>query len=41
LINVNVVKVSDKRFLGVRVEFPDSPPLVLIVGRKASSCVVS
>jgi uncharacterized protein YunC (DUF1805 family) len=34
LINVNVVKVSDKRFLGVRVEFPDSPPLVLIVAEK-------
>jgi len=34
LINVGTVKVGDKRFLGVRVELPDSPPLVLIVADK-------
>jgi uncharacterized protein YunC (DUF1805 family) len=34
LINVDTVKVGDKKFLGVRVELPDSPPLVLIVADK-------
>jgi uncharacterized protein YunC (DUF1805 family) len=34
LINVDVVRVGDKKFLGVRVELPDSPPLVLIVADK-------
>ena len=34
MINVGTVKVGDKRFLGVRVELPDSPPLVLIVADK-------
>jgi len=34
LINVDAVRVGDKKFLGVRVELPDSPPLVLIVAEK-------
>lgn len=34
MINVDVVRVGDKKFLGVRVELPDSPPLVLIVTDK-------
>jgi len=34
LINVDVVRVGDKRFLGVRVELPESPPLLLIVADK-------
>jgi len=31
---VDAVRVGDKKFLGVRVELPDSPPLVLIVAEK-------
>ncbi|MGQ9538301.1 MAG: YunC family protein [Candidatus Bathycorpusculaceae bacterium] len=34
LINVAFVKVNGKRCLGVRVELPDSPPLLLIVAEK-------
>lgn len=34
MINVDVVSVGNKKFLGVRVELPDSPPLVLIVTDK-------
>lgn len=34
MINVDVVSVGNKKFLGVRVELPDSPPLVLIVADK-------
>ena len=31
---MDAVRVGDKKFLGVRVELPDSPPLVLIVAEK-------
>ena len=31
---MDVVSVGNKKFLGVRVELPDSPPLVLIVTDK-------
>ena len=31
---MDVVRVGDEKFLGVRVELPDSPPLVLIVTDK-------
>jgi len=34
LISVAQVKVGDKTYLGIRVELPDSPPLVLIVAEK-------
>jgi uncharacterized protein YunC (DUF1805 family) len=34
LINVASVKVGDKACLGVRVELPESPPLLLIVAEK-------
>jgi len=36
LISVDRLKVDDKACLGVRVELPGSPPLVLIVVEKAS-----
>lgn len=34
MINVTTVKVDDKRFLGLRVDLPESPPLLLIVADK-------
>jgi len=34
LINVAQVKVGNKTYLGVRVELPNSPPLLLIVAEK-------
>ncbi len=34
LINVSQVKIGDKICLGIRVELPDSPPLVLVVAEK-------
>lgn len=34
MISVAQVKVGDKACLGVRVELPDSPPLVLVVAEK-------
>jgi len=34
LINVTSVKVDDKTCLGVKVELPNSPPLLLIVAEK-------
>jgi len=34
LINVDMVRVGDKKFLGVRVELPNSPPLLLIMADK-------
>jgi uncharacterized protein YunC (DUF1805 family) len=34
MINVAKVKVGDKTCLGVKVELPDSPPLLLIVAEK-------
>ncbi len=34
LINVSQVKIGDKTCLGIRVELPDSPPLVLVVAEK-------
>jgi len=34
LINVASVKVGDKACLGVKVELPESPPLVLIIAEK-------
>jgi len=34
LISVDCLKVGDKACFGVRVELPDSPPLVLIVAEK-------
>ncbi len=34
MINVASVKVGDKACLGVKVELPESPPLVLIIAEK-------
>ena len=34
MISVAQVKVGNKTCLGVRVELPDSPPLLLIVAEK-------
>lgn len=34
MINVASVKVGDKTCLGVKVELPDSPPLLLIIAEK-------
>lgn len=34
MINISSVKVDGKVFSGVRVNLPESPPLVLIVGEK-------
>jgi len=34
LINVASVKVGDKACLGVKVELPESPPLLLVVAEK-------
>jgi len=34
MINISSVKVDGKVFSGVRVDLPESPPLVLIVGEK-------
>ena len=34
MINVTSVKVDDKTCLGVKVELPNSPPLLLIVAEK-------
>ena len=34
MINVTTVKVEDKTFLGLRVDLPESPPLLLIVAEK-------
>jgi len=33
MINAAPVKIEDKTAIGLRVELPDSPPLVLIIGR--------
>lgn len=33
MINVTPLKIEDKTALGLRVELPDSPPLILIIGR--------
>lgn len=34
MINVTTVKVDDKTFTGLRVDLPESPPLLLIVADK-------
>ena len=34
MINISSVKVDGKVFSGVKVDLPESPPLVLIVGEK-------
>ena len=34
MINITSLKVDGKAFLGVRVELPDSPPLLLVVAEK-------
>jgi uncharacterized protein YunC (DUF1805 family) len=34
MINVTTVKIEDKTFLGLRVDLPESPPLLLIVADK-------
>ena len=34
MINISSVKVDDKVFSGIKIELPESPPLVLIVGEK-------
>jgi uncharacterized protein YunC (DUF1805 family) len=34
MINVSSVKVDGKVFSGVKIDLPESPPLVLIVGEK-------
>jgi len=34
MINISSVKVNGKVFSGVKIELPESPPLVLIVGEK-------
>lgn len=33
MINVTSLKIDDKVAVGLRVDLPDSPPLLLIVGR--------
>ena len=33
MINVTPLKIDDKAAIGLRVDLPDSPPLLLIVGR--------
>ncbi len=33
MINVTPLKIDDKVAVGVRVDLPDAPPLLLIVGR--------
>ncbi len=33
MINVTPLKIDDKVAVGLRVDLPDSPPLLLIVGR--------
>ena len=33
MINVTQLKIEDKIAVGLRVDLPDSPPLILIVGR--------
>jgi len=33
MIDVTPVKIKDKTAIGLRVELPDSPPLILIMGR--------
>ena len=33
MIDVTPLKIEDKTALGLRVDLPDSPPLVLIIGR--------
>jgi len=33
MINMTPLKINDKVAVGLRVELPDSPPLLLIVGR--------
>jgi len=34
MIDVTPLKIEDKTALGLRVQLPDSPPLVMIVGEK-------
>jgi len=34
MINISSVKVDAKVFSGVKIELPESPPLVLIIGEK-------
>lgn len=34
MISVMPIKVDDKTYLGVRIELPDSPPLLLVSGDK-------
>jgi len=34
MINISSVKVDGKVFSGIKIELPESPPLVLIVGEK-------
>lgn len=34
MIHVEELKVNDKKVLGVKVDLPNSPPLLLIVGSK-------
>jgi uncharacterized protein YunC (DUF1805 family) len=34
MINISSVKVDGKVFSGVKIDLPESPPLVLIVGEK-------
>jgi len=33
MIDVTPLKVEDKTAVGLRVELPDSPPLILVIGR--------
>jgi len=34
MIEVSPINIEDKTAVGVRVQLPDSPPLVMIVGKK-------
>ena len=34
MINISSVKVGSKVFSGIKVDLPESPPLVLIIGEK-------
>ncbi len=34
MISITTIKVDDKTYMGVRIELPDSPPLLLIAAEK-------
>ena len=34
MININPLKIEDKTAVGIKVDLPDSPPLLLVIGEK-------